>query len=72
MVKRIALVRASRGLSQSDLAQKIHITRTQLSHYESGRLHVSADILGRLSIELKTTVDFWLYATIREVLGTRT
>lgn len=55
--QRIAQIRSSRGLSQLELAQKIRITRTNLSHYESGRLHVSADILGRLALELKVSAD---------------
>lgn len=55
--ERIARLRAKRGLSQTELAQRMGITRVRLSHYESGRRQLSAELLARVAIELGVRAD---------------
>ena len=58
--ERLAKARKRRGLTQAQLAEKIGITQTVVSDYEIGRLRLSDEILIRLSIALKVSVDYLL------------
>lgn len=55
--KKIAEYRKRAGLTQTELAHQIGISQSLLSHYESGRLKVSAEILGHLAIVLQVSSD---------------
>jgi transcriptional regulator with XRE-family HTH domain len=51
--KNMATIRKSHGLSQNDLANKIGITQSLLSSYETGRLSVPIEIVIQVSKALK-------------------
>lgn len=55
--KRIAALRKARGLTQAQLADKIGISQYLVSSYETGRLHLSDDMIIRLANALESTSD---------------
>lgn len=57
---RIALCRKAHGLSQSGLADRLHISSSAVGMYEQGRREPPCDILIALSRELDVTVDYLL------------
>ncbi|HUY79049.1 MAG TPA: XRE family transcriptional regulator, partial [Ktedonobacterales bacterium] len=58
-VSMVTLGRESRGLSQNQLAQKLHINQGYLSKVEAGLLSVSDELLVRLSHELNYPPHFF-------------
>jgi transcriptional regulator with XRE-family HTH domain len=58
--QRIASLRKKRGLTQETLAQQIGISKQLISDYETGRLHLSDDMLTRISLALKVSADILL------------
>lgn len=58
-MKRISLKikRIERNLSQKELATIVGISNQSISDYENGRLNPSYEIMGKISKELKTSVD---------------
>ena len=58
--KRIAIVRKRRGLTQTQLAEKIGITQAVVSDYEVRRAHLSDEMLIRFSLALGVSVDYLL------------
>ncbi len=62
--KRLAELRATRGLTQQQLADKASIPAAVISHFETGvRASASADNLVKLADALTTTVDYLLART---------
>ena len=55
--KRIALLRASRGWSQAELARRIGVSASAVGMYEQGRRGPSLDLLVRLAREFGVTTD---------------
>ena len=55
--KRISQLRKSQGLTQTELAQNIGISQYLVSSYETGRLHLSDDMIIRLAKALSTSSD---------------
>jgi transcriptional regulator with XRE-family HTH domain len=55
--ERLAALRKSRGITQTQLAEQIGISQYLVSSYETGRLHLSDDMLIRLAKALGTTSD---------------
>ena len=53
----IAKIRKAKGLTQSELAEKIGISQNLVSHYEVGRLKISAEMVIHFSIALKVSTD---------------
>ena len=53
----ISRVRKEKGLTQIQLAEKAGISQQQLSHYENGKLHISAEMISRLSSILEVSSD---------------
>lgn len=56
--KRIVELRKMKGLSQSDLAQRVSLSYAQIGRYETKGVQPPAEILKRMADALDTTVDF--------------
>ena len=70
--QRIASLRQSKGISQAELAQRLHISASAVGMYEQGRREPSVEILIALSQELGVTLDYLLSGkpdTVRDVLA---
>lgn len=57
---RIALLRASRGWIQAELARRIGVSASAVGMYEQGRREPSLDLLVRLAREFDVTTDYLL------------
>ena len=57
---RMAMLRWERGLSQTQLAQRLHISASAVGMYEQGRRTPSLQLLVRLAQELGVTTDYLL------------
>jgi len=55
--KRLAVLRKSRGLTQTQVAEQVGINQRVVSDYEVGRAGVSADMLTRFCSALKCSAD---------------
>jgi transcriptional regulator with XRE-family HTH domain len=55
--KRIARLRKSRGLTQTELAQKIGITRDLVGAYEIGHIRLYDEMVVRFAMALNVTTD---------------
>jgi transcriptional regulator with XRE-family HTH domain len=55
--KNIAKIRKTKGLTQTELAEKIGISQNLVSHYEIGRLKISAEMIIHFSIALNVNAD---------------
>lgn len=53
----LARIRKEHGLTQTELAGKAGISQQQLSHYEQGNLHITAEMIVRLSKILHISSD---------------
>lgn len=57
---RIALLRASNGWTQAELAKRIGVSASTVGMYEQGRREPSLDLVVRLAREFRVTTDFLL------------
>ena len=57
---RIALLRASTGWSQAELARRIGVSSSAVCMYEQGRREPSLDLVVRLAREFGVTTDYLL------------
>lgn len=57
---RIALLRASNGWSQAELARRIGVSASAVGMYEQGRREPSLDLVVRLANEFGVTTDYLL------------
>ena len=67
---RIASLRQTYGLSQAELARRLHISASAIGMYEQGRREPSVDTLIALSREFGVSLDYLLSGrpdTIRDV-----
>lgn len=55
----LKLIRADRGLTQQELADKIGITREQINHYENGRVTPQALNKYKIAKALDFDVELW-------------
>ena len=55
--KRLAQIRALRGLSQRELAQRINVVQVVISNYEVGKLRISAEVALRLAAALEVPIQ---------------
>ena len=60
---RIALLRASNGWSQAELARRIGVSASAVGMYEQGRREPSLDLVVRLANEFGVTTDYLLIGT---------
>lgn len=64
----IAKIRKKRGLTQLELAEKIGITRTALSAYESGRVRLYDEMIARFALALNVSTDILLGLKKNDIL----
>lgn len=57
---RIASLRRGSGLSQAELARRLHISASAMGMYEQGRREPSVDILVAIAQEFGVTLDYLL------------
>lgn len=57
---RIAALRQKQGLSQAELARRIHVSASSVGMYEQGRREPSLAILVDLAKQLKVSTDYLL------------
>ena len=55
LAENLRAIRKARGLSQEELAARLHVVRQTVSKWEKGRSVPDADLLVRLAEELETT-----------------
>ncbi len=58
--KRLRLMRKNRELTQSQLAERIGVTSSMISAYETSLRLPSFDVLIKISYELKVSTDYLL------------
>jgi Zn-dependent peptidase ImmA (M78 family)/transcriptional regulator with XRE-family HTH domain len=63
----ISIARESRGMTQAQLAEAMHISQSKLSKYENGTLRVTSEDLSQLAVVLGYTEEF--FAQAAEVFG---
>ena len=59
----LTLLRKERGLTQEELADKLHISRSGYAHYESGERKPSVDVLIIIADFYGTSIDYLLGRT---------
>ncbi len=64
--QRIRKIRKARGLSQEQLAEKVGISTTHMSHIETGNTKLSLSVFVGIAAALKVQTDFLLYDRPRE------
>jgi len=55
--RRIARLRKLQGFSQEALAEKMGISRKQITDYETGRVHLNDEMIVRFALTLKVSTD---------------
>lgn len=68
--ERIASLRQSYGMSQAELAKRLHISTSAVGMYEQGRREPSVDTLIALSTEFGVSLDYLVAGkmeTVRDV-----
>lgn len=58
--RRLARLRRERGLTQTQLAERIGILQTLVTDYEHDRLRLSAEMAVRFTLALGVSLDAWL------------
>ena len=56
--EQITYLRKKAGLSQRQLAERLHLSNSAVGMYEQGRRQPSVDILVALSLEFGVTLDY--------------
>ena len=64
--KRIQELRKQNNISQNELADKINISKAQMSRYEVKGVQPPADILNKIADALGTSVDFLINGNTTE------
>lgn len=55
--QRIKRIRKQKGYTQADIGKKVGIIQRLVSHYERGRLRISADMLTRFAKALEVNIN---------------
>lgn len=63
LAQRIAKLRFERGLTQSQLAKRLHISSSTIGMYEQGRRTPSIDMLVELSRAFGVSLDYLITGT---------
>ena len=61
--KNIKELRCSRGMTQEELAERLHVTRQTVSNYENGRTRPDIDMLLDIAAALDSDANALLYGT---------
>lgn len=60
VLKRLKVLRVYKGISQEALAEELHISRSKVSSWETGRRYISIDDAITLSEYFDVSLDNWL------------
>ncbi len=63
---RIGERRRELGIKQSELAEMIGVSTKYISNIETGKKHLSLDLLAKITVALHITFDFFMNGYIRE------
>lgn len=63
---RIAALRKARGLTQEQLAERLHVTRQAVSSWETANSYPDVEMLAALSEALEVSIEELIYGTTRE------
>lgn len=63
---RIAALRKARGLTQEQLAERLHVTRQAVSSWETANSYPDVEMLAALSEALEVSIEELIYGTPRE------
>lgn len=66
--QRIRKIRKAKGLSQEQLAEKVSISVTHMSHIETGNTKLSLEVFAAIANALDCRADEMLFGT-REIIG---
>ena len=64
--KQIQVLRKNNNLNQSQLAEKIGISLTQLQRYENKGVQPPADVLKKLADTFNTSIDYLVYGNTEQ------
>jgi transcriptional regulator with XRE-family HTH domain len=70
LATRIALLRKMHGMSQQELAKMLHISPSAEGMYEQGRRTPSLDILIKISLIFRVSLDYLITGTEHTQIGT--
>lgn len=56
--ERIRLKRKSMGLSQEELAERMHVTAALISNYENDKVDIKSSVMRELAVNLNTSVAY--------------
>ncbi len=56
--RRIKVARIKRGYSQEKLAELLHVTPVQISHYENNRNDIKVSVIKELAEKLEVSVSY--------------
>lgn len=65
--QRIQEVRKERGLSQTDLAERLNISLSHMSNIETGKTNFGVDIFKRITEVLQISADYLLRSNVPAV-----
>ena len=57
IAKRIATLRKTKGLTQTELGEQLGLSQKQLTDYETGRIHMNDEMIVRFALALNTSSD---------------
>ena len=64
--KNITKLRKEKGITQEQLAERLHVTRQAVSHWENGKTHPDIDILTALAEYFEISIEELIYGEKRE------
>jgi len=67
--RRLTEVREARGMTQTDLADRLQVSRQAVSQYEKGHRSPSGDVMFKIARSLKVPLHFFLGGKVMEVNG---
>lgn len=59
--KNITKLRKEKGITQEQLAERLHVTRQAVSHWENGKTHPDIDILTALAEYFEVSIEELIY-----------
>lgn len=68
--ERVTQLRKQKGLTQNELAEKVNISKAQMSRYISKGVHPPANVLAKMADELGVSMDFLLNGSSEDKAAT--
>lgn len=66
VAKSIRLLRKEKGITQDDLAEKLHVTRQTVSNCETGKSMPDIELLAQIAEVLETDVNTLIYGSVKK------